>query len=693
MGFLTGSTKIYVSSSAYNLGGDLLDRPNFLKTSVAHSVLFGDPKGSLAGDIVKSQMAGPTFSQRSFFRWSRDNYALGQLTGSVNTKSALDPEVIRPFIPDPTATINSAFLDSADITYWAEQYVADTRPDMIGLAWVADYDSQLSLLTIDYPDESSDSTTVSGFNPSSDYAYAYYTPNLGSLTIFIYELGTGTAALDDLLQQDGDALSEFFPVIPLRVDNKPLTDPIFDADFALYKKAYKRSVGASIDDILLNIEDNENVGDIDHAFVVHGVELNSEDRNSKRYLYEFLKNLMANQSTTIGETEAYLESLSSGNPTTLPSVSSLELKTDSGANLPYRIVLHWLSIGETFNVGLGKVGAKKNDIWWEVSGTAPVNIGSTYGTIDDLKLYWQYSATSYKYLTIHGLLHENIIYGSNSVRITGIEALGDAEPTGFVLPLHYPSLKEMSLVSANELVVSSKIVVFNSYLVVKQKWYQTLLFRIIVVVIVAVVAGPAGYGVLGTNASIGSLIGLSGTAAVIGGAVINAIAAMIIMEAITQISIAVFGDKLGAIIGAVLSVLAITQISSYNATGSFTLNWGDMSKIDNIMKLTSVVSDGIQAWAGAEMSEIGVKMQEALEEYGKDSDEIEKLTAELLGYSGADINPLMFTDVQDSSLSAVESSAGFLSRTLLTGSEICDLSFDMISSFPELTLRLPQLND
>ncbi|NZA36552.1 hypothetical protein H0N90_14560, partial [Lactobacillus rhamnosus] len=47
-----------------------------------------------------------------------------------------------------------------------------------------------------------------------------------------------------------------------------------------------------IDDMIEKIGENANLKDIDFAFMVYGVALNTKSNYCKRYLYEFFRNLM-----------------------------------------------------------------------------------------------------------------------------------------------------------------------------------------------------------------------------------------------------------------------------------------------------------------------------------------------------------------------------------------------------------------
>lgn len=738
MGLFSSSKKTYVSSTVYNLAGPIEDRSSFFKTVFVREILTRGPQTSLGTGIVRQQMTGPASVQRNFFRWAKDNYPDGVLSGSISNQRNIDAERLRRFIPVPAGkkvVVLGAHIDSGDFIYWVEKHILETKPELFDQGWSCDIATGTNQVGILYPDSSTEVIVLQDYNPSKDYVFAYYSVvnedgsgPTQSQSVFIYELGSGVFALDLLdVKQKPDP--EYYPVIPLRVDNHSIRHPNFNAHYALFEKAYKKAIGSDIGDILDSIEDNDQIGDIDYAYLVHGVELNTQENEGKRFLYEYLRGLESyqnrnstpartwmNQTNTayenfVAQLTAWESDQASGGPlfgTTMPQnkvrempdMSRIDIQTPGTSGFAFRFTLSWAGIEETIGIGVGKTGAKVGDIWWD---TSPANIQQAGMPIirdgsvrlfnghkfEHNRLYWQDKPDSYRWLDIYDLVHENHVYGNKSVRITVQEALAESDESGFMIPLHEPSLRKMSLVARNELVLSSRQIVLNSYQVVTTKWYQKTIFKVIFAIILTVVFAPAGIGLLGAHVAVGTALGFAGTTALIVGATANIIAAIVLTSIIQAGATELFGDKIGAIVTAVVMMYTMQYVGGLHLDGAGSFNWGDMMKAENLLRLTDSVASGIQGFAQAEQADLMQQGADAFASYNSSMSDIENKSKELLGYGGAVIDPLMLLDMQDSSLRPMESSRAFLSRTLMTGSEIASLSFVMIESYVDLNLRLP----
>jgi hypothetical protein len=289
-----------------------------------------------------------------------------------------------------------------------------------------------------------------------------------------------------------------------------------------------------------------------------------------------------------------------------------------------------------------------------------------------------------------GLTHKNLIYNNKAVTLTSDQALDDPDDSGFFLPLVYSTLGNLPLVSQNQVCLESTLLVFNCFEVVKQKWYQTWIFKLVLVVVsigIGVMTGGAGLagtmGLLGTNAAVGAAIGLSGIAGAIAGAVVNAVATMILTHLISVGATKLLGEKWGAIVGSILAVVAGMGLSGMNAGG---FQWNSLLRADNLMKLTEAGIGGYQKALAGETQSIYADMQALQQSYEARSSEIERLSQEMLG-SASGFNPLQMTQLLQTS---AESSDSFLSRTLMTGSDIAQLTQEMISDFASQTLTLPR---
>jgi hypothetical protein len=214
-------------------------------------------------------------------------------------------------------------------------------------------------------------------------------------------------------------------------------------------------------------------------------------------------------------------------------------------------------------------------------------------------------------------------------------------------------------------------------------------------VIVAIVFPPAAPGLLGANASVGASLGFAAgsTAAIIAGAAANAIAAIIVTQAISTVSVELFGEKWGKLIAAIVTVMVGNMAGNYQQTGSFSVNWGEFMRVDNLIGMTDSVASGVKGYAASEISDIEQDMAEAKEEYEDDVQSILERMEEL-GYSGVDLDPLMFVQEGNSDNRSVtsEPSEIFLRRTLLTGSDIAEMTHAMIDDFVEISLTLPEAN-
>ena len=562
--------------------------------------------------------------------------------------------------------------------------------------------------------------------------------------LFIYKIGTGNSTLDALNVSVGSAVTaEFFPIIPVRLNNRSITEPdhedLYASSAKLYKKATKRQKFA---DLVAKVEENEDLDEIDYSYIQWGISLNTKDKYAKKYLYTFWKNLMplSGVSSTyfddfVADVATYEVRLAAwkawraaqadsghiqfgtSRPTKpkfkSPKTTTLQFKTDHVQLQDFDNRISFSCIQEFTHSGLGKVDAKKGDFWIvkETPFTWKTRVGvtSSYGgpdggpsyattktnTITIFSIYWQNDFDEYKQLKVYGALHQNFIYGGKFVSINSSEALDDTDESGFIIPLHYPSLKEAGLVSSTQLAVSNTYIIFNSYQIFKKKWYQRffgMLFIVIVVVVAIALIAPAAVGgisgIFGTNAALGASLGLSGTSAIVAGAVANALAAIFISIALTVGSTAIFGAKWGAIIGSLLS-FALT----FGMAGGFN-NLATLLQPSNLLSLSSALANGYQGFVQANIAEMGADMFKVGEEYQKEMDRIQDLMSELMGNDLA-FNPMSLTDASKGNGSGTgrylpESLDDFIQRTTLTGSDIVDLTLSMVNDFSDLSLTLPR---
>ena len=586
---------------------------------------------------------------------------------------------------------------------------------------------------------------VDTYREKIDTQYTYSLENKDGLQLFIYEIGSGNLVLDALRVEDDNAFSEFYPFIPFRLDNEFISEEEYSEQYPLVKKAYKRATGSRIEDMIESLETSESIGDIDYAFMVYGVPLNTEDNASRKYIYNFFKKLIPYQSTTGIEYQNYLddsiareayneeyaiwlaaqippeESIST-DPlygTSPPqyvnsaniNVSTLKISSDDPVVVSYDQRILWTTIFEENFNGTYNNEMKNGDITIEIEDDDIVvnsidvsfheesgEVRQTINTdsIPRFKLIYQTDNDKYTVMNIVGMTHRNYVYGGQFVNITPSEAMEDEDESGFLVPIHHPTVLDMSLVDSTQMSLSNTLLLVNSYQIVKVRFYQRGLFKVFVYVVLIVLAalgapqlGAAGAGILGTNAAVGATLGYAGTAALVAGAVANAIAAIIIAEVISRSAVSIFGESVGSIIAAIVNFIVLGGFTSFNPTVGLQINWGAMMRIDNLLNLTNVGINAYANWLNADTLAIQTKFDKITKEYEAETEKIEELTKEL-GFGGAYIDPLMLTDLSLNDELYNESSETFINRTTMTGTDLIEMSFSMIYDYPEITLKLPE---
>ena len=864
MGLFGGKKIIKVASTVYNMAGDTVPRPDFLK-SVVFSAIMSPNQPDLSDTIVQNYVNGPWNTQRRFFRWSDVNDYAGMPNLQIDKQYPVDTAVVTAEIPLPgtpigvQAQVSNAFITSGDFTPFVDQYVWDTYPELAATDYMSEYYEATHEFLISYEDASTEIIPAGDYDVNKQFLVAYYqlyldsevlspvlgtkvedvtdsgllpdltgytldsTTNTGIVTytfddlstedfntiltiytkseylggegtetvttrvttisiwerryvvtgdhlepmydhqtdyqdtvsngtvgnaaVYIYEIGTTNPTLDALASAEAAAGDkEFYPLIPIRLNNVSILDPTYDSVtgnglYAEAKTAYKKMTNNSQKflDLVNEIEDNPDLGDIDYAYIQFGVALNAYDNVAKRYMYKFFKNLMDYQTTDAVYMADFVDHITNyeadqatlrawtnaqtdpGDPlygTTKPSfpsiqspeVTTIRLQCADSRLAASDMRVSWISILESTHSGLGKVDAEVGELWfvkesplsysirtgmYYVPGEEPV-YNNVSNTIEVTSLYWQTSSGAYKKLTIYGLIHQNFIYKGKYVQISAHEALDDADASGFLVPLHRPTMQSMGMKDATQLAMSNTYLVFNCYLVHKQKWYETFLGQlliIIAVVVVSVLISPAAFagagGVLGTNVAIGASLGLVGISAIMAGAIANTLAAILVSNILTGVSKELFGAKWGALIGAILG-FAFTFGLSGGFSGNFLQN---LFTPGNLLKLGNVIADGLQGYAQGEIEELNQKSIEAEAEYQA---KMKELNDKLNEFGGNDLifDPMQLTGVSTGNglgigLYMPETAEEFIQRTLMVGSDMYDLTLGFIENFTKISLTLP----
>jgi hypothetical protein len=578
-------------------------------------------------------------------------------------------------------------------------------------------------------------------------AYVPAVPQTWTDLIFLtYKQGSGNAGFDALFTASSDQGS-FMPFIPMIVDKKFISDTYLPDAYAQVKKATRRALSTSYDKLAKTVADNPHSSDIDYAYIVFAVSLNVLENDCRNYIYQFFLKIMEGQSlssTAFHDWQiAFAAAASSMTtwatwqvaqsnplnplygtiaPVVIPYPQSpgyaIYINSDSRAIMNFGMNIKWDGINETTGSGqltnpLGQP-AKNNEFWFEtvsnISVDAPVWVNAAVGTLPTtramthVRLNWQVDSSHWRCLDIYNLTHSNSIYGGKEIIITAIDALADPKESGFLIPLNESIYKSMNLVISTQMATACCFMVFNQYTITTGPWWSSDAFKVIALVVgiaISVLTGGIGaIGLLGSNIAVGTMLGLTGTAAAVLGAVVNALAAIVLVQLIQVGSTALFGPQLGAIIGAIAGLIAL-QVGTGLANGtSMSDLLNSMLQPTNILKLTEAVGNGFAEVMQGNAAKIYQDQQDMIKSYDVASAKLEaQYQLEFGTGGGADltINPLALLDVSlpnvKPNVVLVETPSTFLSRTLMTGGDICDLTFGSVSDFCSLntSTTLPAL--
>lgn len=539
--------------------------------------------------------------------------------------------------------------------------------------------------------------------------------------MLIYKHNSGNSVLDALFITEATD-NRFYPFIPIRNDKQWVElDPIYPD----CKKAMKKATGGKLDKVVTELKKNDDIDDIQYIYGSFACALNSPEDTAKEYIYRFfqmateafppdptyptIEAVIQGYADANAAADAYIQwwenaanGIVVGTPPPLPEypvIPNRSFRVYSNVGYKYDMTISWNYISETTHSGEAWAGAKQGNLRTRYAGnivltrknitrdpdTNRLFVTETTYTMQEYEMLWQDDRQAYRKLRALGLVHNNRVYKNKSVTIDVAEAMDDAEESGFLIPLHTNIYRSMSLTRSTQLSTACSYLVLNSYKKVKQKWYTTSAFKIVVVVVAVVISiftmGAGGAGILGAYGAVGASLGFVGLAAIIVGAVANAIAAMVLISIIQVASTKLFGDKIGFIVAAIASVIAMNVGTAMSTGATMSTMAANMMQAQNILQLTSAVGNGISQYINASTADTIRKAEETMQQYNTDMKAVQRQYEEMFGTGGQGvIDPMQFV--------SIESLDTFLSRTLLTGSEVAGMSLDMITNFSDLTLDL-----
>lgn len=547
------------------------------------------------------------------------------------------------------------------------------------------------------------------------------------MRVVIYRKGSNLDPEMESMFAPDESAGTFLPFVPVRMWNQTVDEHSTDyaSQYKWNKKAIKKAMNKSYDFLTKQLNDNPSLGDIDFAYCVFGVSLNTKENAGRKYIMKFFQMLNTIGGGSAGKDTAWIQWEKewaaadkiqqkwkkwhdAQSVPTDPLYGTAEPARATYPTQPYRTIRQWaddvnylmslsyggiresripgvysgLKLGKTL-FRLGSSGAGE---YQEILASAGISDTRTLDN-DSVLMYWQDRQDSYLVMTVSALWHNYIIYKGKGVDIHTYDAMTDPEESGMLIPLHEGVYRAMSLPDATQLATSCAYMVCNSYKVTKQKWYASSWFKIVLIIVVIVITivtwgagGAAGAGLLGANAAVGASIGLAGTAAIVAGAAINAIAGFIVSQIIMAASSKLIGGEAGAIIGAIASAVVLSVGSSINAGGTAMQGLSNASSAANLIKATAAAGNGYSDIIEKRIDAIADEIGDLQKAFTDKMTEIYDAWINNLGMDKGVIDVQAMTEAARQSY-YYENLDTFLSRTLMTGTDIAETTNGMISQF------------
>lgn len=480
----------------------------------------------------------------------------------------------------------------------------------------------------------------------SFYVHARFRPKNATTTnadYWIYRIGQGSYSTLDILEGRTE-YSPFMPIIPLRESNLNLGPEIEDGEFKTDDKGgrirpdtelYKTSVrlckllDADYDDLCRMINTNENVDDIDYAYLIFGINLNTETKVGKHYLYNFFDDLY----TRYGS-----------------SAQNIKIKDSF-----YDVTIKYSGINKQTHTG-------------QVSDTNIVFSGK------DAQFSRNISDTQYVTYTVLGLEHRNYIYGSNR-HTTTVENINDEDrKDDFIIPLSFTLYKSIpSVFDRDSLVRESFKIVCNSYERRKLKWYETDTFKHVMLVIATIATIYTGYDMYTTISAAYAAYGIQA-------AIVTAVSLLLTTYAVST------GVKwlVSQLPPEMRLVITVAMVALSIASMSTNLDIGGLDA-ETLLGMTNVINEGVTQSFQDDLLELQKDMKDFTEEANAAQEELDELWEDL------DVSLDWFDEIFSNPTEVIqyETPDEFYTRTVHTGN-IGVASLDVIPNYVDNVLALPR---
>jgi hypothetical protein len=521
--------------------------------------------------------------------------------------------------------------------------------------------------------------SLSGFDAAANYHQAQYML-AGQTRYWLYQHGSdANPAVEAIFDAPYNGNGTFFPFAYFRLDKQKQNVNKASQEYLTTKKLLK-TINMDFDELTDAIHENPDIkdapnpemADVEQAMLMLAVPATTDEPIEQRYLFDFFNNLY--KSAKVADNS-------------VRNLAEWDTQKNLGMAMPqntiiiqdarFKMALSWRSISRRRVSGTIGTEAKpvsevksrlENKIGERVPSSpdegAPTQV--TWSTTMRSHIYRrQITRFTYEEIEVTGLKMVYRIYGDYTTT-------ADEDDDILLIPLDYAVIQDYSLFDREQITARSLHYVFNSRVVTKLKWYQTGLFRaVLIIAMVVITIVTYGATIEGLIAAIAAG-GATATAAYM--AIATFLLKYILVSVLIKLFVKVVGVKVAFIAAVVAAIFGMYQVLE---TGS--LQGAPWAK--ELLQLSSNIASGVSKGVQSEFQDL---QNDALtwQREAKSRMELLEKTDDLLS-ERVYANPMLIMG---------ESPSDFYQRTVHSGN-IGILGIEAVSSYVDVQLRLPKISE
>ena len=470
-----------------------------------------------------------------------------------------------------------------------------------------------------------------------------------------------------------DSSKDFLPFLQVRRENVDITSDVYDGtNEHTHASAILRKLGISYSSVGTQLNENPDIDDVDNAYIMCCIPLNSDLDEANIYLAEFFAMLaeIGTVSYTLGDDDVSADNY------TIVKFTALDIV----------ISLRYNSIYTTTVTGsIGSVNTVTKEY---LNVDAGIDLDTTTdGSQFIIKI--QRTDATYEKITVNGMMHINELEGRwVATRLMDIDNGDDDDSNSFLIPIDYSLLDDYSLLKLNMVLQDGLYIVLNGYEYVSLAWYESSWFKVLFVAVIMVISAV----------SMQSWIAGLATSFATGGitALLMALLEQLFISLVLTVGFQYAAEAVGSewlLAAAALLALAAYGVSLSGYSSAFIGTEG-MVTSENMLNLSSSIINGVDSYVDS-ATELVSEESDAFHTLQEEQADLLETTANLLD-SDSLLSPYNFvndtvTSTADN-VTIMETPSDFIHRTIHAGN-IGVTVLDVIESYHDNMLSLPMLID